>query len=263
MNRFIFLVIVSLLGFSLATTDVVSNGKVGIEKHDKEPLAVEGRIVGGSTAQIGAFPYQVSLRLSDNVHFCGGSILNKCWILTAAHCVDWHGQTSVFAVVGTNTLTFGGIYYRSERIIIHPDYNAYLQNDIALIKVNEPISYSDYVRPIPLPSYDISTPGQLAVVSGWGRLALGWPSPNNLQYLYTNIYDLGQCMRQLLYVTETNICTLVSIGHGNCYGDSGGPLVAEGVLIGVVSRGVACATGRPDVYARVFSFLPWIRSYID
>lgn len=52
------------------------------------------RIVGGYDAENGEFPYQVSLQTKK--HFCGGSILNEKWILTAAHCVHRFTFKSVY-----------------------------------------------------------------------------------------------------------------------------------------------------------------------
>lgn len=53
-------------------------------------LLPESRIVGGSLASAGQFPYQVGLSLSDGKSswWCGGSIIAANWIITAAHCTD-------------------------------------------------------------------------------------------------------------------------------------------------------------------------------
>lgn len=53
-----------------------------------DDFMTDSRIVGGINASDGEYPYQASLRVADDTHVCGGSILNQLWILTAAHCLD-------------------------------------------------------------------------------------------------------------------------------------------------------------------------------
>lgn len=71
--------LIELFPISLATNMEIS---------DKVIKPDDSKVVGGNTASEGQFPYQISLRNRKNQHFCGGSIINEQWILTAAHCVD-------------------------------------------------------------------------------------------------------------------------------------------------------------------------------
>ncbi|XP_068981423.1 chymotrypsin-2-like isoform X2 [Bombus flavifrons] len=175
------------------------------------------KIVGGSVAEDGQYPYQASLRYK-NRHFCGGSILNERWVLTAAHCLSSFNDTSIAIVLGSNTLDKGGDVYQSEKIISHPKYSSILiRNDIGLIKVDKDIVFGDKVKPIALPNENFGKIDYPAVLSGWGTTS----------------------------------------------GDSGGPLVADNEQIGVVSWGIPCARGRPDVFTRVYSYIDWIKDHIE
>ena len=73
------------------------------------------------------------------------------------------------------------------------------------------------------------------------------------------IQNLAQCKQVHRNVIDSHICTFTKYGEGACNGDSGGPLVVNGVQVGVVSFGIPCGVGKPDVYTRVSSFGPWIR----
>lgn len=79
---------------------------------------MSGRIVGGANVNLGQVPFMASLS-SNNIHFCGGSILNYRWILTSAKCTAGRAVNSVNVNVGTITLG-GGVSYRSANIIPHP-----------------------------------------------------------------------------------------------------------------------------------------------
>ncbi|XP_071628578.1 chymotrypsin-1-like [Temnothorax longispinosus] len=202
-------------------------------------------IVGGSDAPPGKFPYQISLR-KDGRHFCGGSIINRYTILTAAHCCGPLDTTMLWNIqdpwrsenltvhAGTNLLNESGSAYRVKQAIPHSNFNFMeSSNDIGVLILTTPIEYTQYIQPIPLATSNIAPEGTSCTLSGWGT-------------------TLGTLL-------SSHICTLTRAGEGACHGDSGGPLVARGVQIGVVSFGAPCARGAPAVFTRVSSFTTWIR----
>ncbi|KAH0954017.1 hypothetical protein HN011_007056 [Eciton burchellii] len=222
------------------------------------------KIIGGSSASEGQYPYQVSLRYRGR-HFCGGSIIDKRWILTASHCLTGFNDTGITVVLGSNTLDKNGDEYASIKKLVHPFYNsALIRNDIGLIKLDKDIVFGDKVKPIDLPTKNFDKSDYPATLSGWG--AIGYPleeTPNELQHIQLTVIDQKQCLSTSFRVTNNNICTLNKQGEGACHGDSGGPLVADGEQIGVVSWGIPCAKGRPDVFTRVYSYLDWIKQHIQ
>lgn len=153
------------------------------------------KIVGGNVAAEGQFPYQASLRYRGR-HFCGGSIINERWILTASHCLSGYvrhyrsitnkkllcfhaisfnsfNDTAIGVVLGTNTLDKGGDEYASIRIWAHPYYNAvFIWNDIGLIQLDKDIVFSDKVKPIALSTKNFDKSDYPATLSGWGTTSV-------------------------------------------------------------------------------------------
>lgn len=141
---------------------------------DFEALTEQTRIVNGSDASLGQFPHQVSLRVSqNNRHFCGGSIISKRWIITAAHCSFLPAQIVPIAVVGAVKLREGGTPYNISKIIPHPLYQNQksLKHDIALWRTSEDIVFEQNVQPVALPTADTFGDVPL-IVSGWGRTSV-------------------------------------------------------------------------------------------
>ncbi|XP_014215790.1 chymotrypsin-2-like [Copidosoma floridanum] len=227
------------------------------------------RVVGGTDAPDGKYPYQVSLRDPLTMdHLCGGSIINKRWILTAAHCVVGYVSTFISVVAGTNLLEGGHEkIYNSEYIVYHKYYdgNTLLINDIGLIRVDRDIIFDDKVQYVSL-AKDFSLDNRSANLTGWGRLSSWAQSPNTLQEISLKVIDQNKCqnlLKTMVVIRQSHVCTLNKYGEGTCNGDSGGPLVVDGQQIGIVSFGVPCAMGYPDVYTRVSSFIDWIGDEID
>ncbi|XP_025986032.1 trypsin-1 [Solenopsis invicta] len=229
------------------------------------------RIIGGENAREGEIPYQVSLQEKYyDFHFCGGSILNDNYVITAAHCVDGKEASDIKVVAATINLRDPKSQHEVEKIIVHREYdpsNSYI-NDIALVKVKTAFKTSVTVAPVPLPKkgHDVNT-NDVAVVSGWGTIRTGGPSPDELQRVNILIADQAFCnyvyQKDLnMNVYPTQVCANdPSAKKGACNGDSGGPLTVNGELVGIVSWSLDCAlTTHPTVYTRVISYLDWIEN---
>ncbi|XP_008193161.1 chymotrypsin-like proteinase 5B precursor isoform X1 [Tribolium castaneum] len=228
------------------------------------------RVVGGSTAKPGQFPFIISLRAGGNSHICGGSIIAKDWVVTAAHCVAG-GQPPAYTVVaGSNQLDSpNATRIAVQKIIVHPDWNpSLITNDVALLKLATPIRESEFIQIISLESQNVDAVRNCTLI-GWGRTSYPGSIPNDLQFLDLVSLPFTECKDRWASINPvypTEICTFTKSGEGACHGDSGGPLIDETkknpVLIALVSWGSPCARGMPDVYTRVSSFYQWITKTI-
>ncbi|XP_014486729.1 PREDICTED: chymotrypsin-2-like [Dinoponera quadriceps] len=231
---------------------------------------LDPRIVNGEDAKPGEIPYQVSLQnKGSNFHFCGGSVLNDNYVITAAHCVDGKQPGSLQVIAGTINLNNPKSKHEVEQIIVHKEYNPSnsWRNDIALLKVKTPFVTSADISHIPLPPKGhVVNAEDVAVVSGWGRLWESGPTTEKLQRVNIQIADQDSCKRKYnamgYNVHATQVCAYdPTTSKGSCNGDSGGPLTVGGKLVGLVSWAYGCAsTNYPTVYTRVVSFLDWINA---
>merc|ERR1712198_282816 len=144
------------------------------------------RIIGGERAALGEFPWQISLRfalLGASKHVCGGSLISRNWVVTAAHCFDASTTVSRFTVrVGEwrmKSFDESEKDFAIEKIIIHEDWNL-PDNDIALIKLHGDVDLSGpYVGTICLPERTKDYRGtKNCILTGWGytsyHLIVGW-----------------------------------------------------------------------------------------
>ncbi|XP_071372593.1 ST14 transmembrane serine protease matriptase a [Centroberyx affinis] len=236
------------------------------------------RIVGGQEAEEGEFPWQVSLHVKGYGHVCGASIISPRWLVTAAHCVQDDGKTR-YSQPGTWEAYMGLHIQRQngknvakrnvKQVISHPYYNAYtFDNDIALMELDSPVTYSDYIRPICVPSpQHVFPPGNSVWITGWGATREGGYAAPVLQKAQVRIINSTVCDRLMGgQITSRMMCAgVLSGGIDACQGDSGGPLSSPSsgghtFLAGVVSWGDGCARrNKPGIYSTVTKFRGWIK----
>ena len=236
-------------------------------------------IVGGNDADIQDYPYQVALLSTTDwggsYAYCGGSIINEYWVLTAAHCVIGESASNTAVRMGSEAnYAEGGNTYDADEIIIHPDYNSNTyNNDIALIKLENPISFNNSAQPVLLMcdsqvEQGVQEPGEMSWITGWGETE-GTTSSTQLQVVSVPItassnYGINQIDADMIMAGYSDG------GYDSCQGDSGGPMVvlaSDGQTFlqsGIVSWGYGCAeVGYPGVYSRVSYFIDWICDKTD
>lgn len=264
-----------VIGFVLI---IVSTFSCGVKESNKTGEIISSAIVNGEDGNMHEYPWQVSLqkRGKNNLkHFCGGSIISKRFVLTAAHCINTYRKESPsFTVKGGGN----GDRYRLRalpkvsEIYIHENYindldNGILKNDIGLVQFSDDISFDETIVPINLPYENIDFDNILnnelynIVTSGWGRLGSGKNLPRQLQVLedvklfplpnddywqdprnkgkFHYLKDTKKLIIPVVELYQINEYLAIKVKNSKsvCEGDSGGPLALknERLLIGVAS----------------------------
>uniref|UniRef100_A0A3Q2PNF3 Peptidase S1 domain-containing protein n=1 Tax=Fundulus heteroclitus TaxID=8078 RepID=A0A3Q2PNF3_FUNHE len=234
--------------------------------------ALNTRIVGGEEAPPGSWPWQVSLHIYN--HICGGSLINDQWVMTAAQCIP----SLVTVYLGRQSQEGSNpneVVRKAAQIIIHPDYNpGTSNNDIALLKLSQPVNFTSYISPVCLAASNSTfSSGVNTWITGWGNIGSGapLPSPQNLMELEVPVVENSQCNSSYggNIITDSMICAgLQEGGKDSCQGDSGGPMVSKQcgrwIQAGIESFGRGCAEPNiPEVYTRVSQYESWINGVIN
>ncbi|XP_057375971.1 serine proteinase stubble-like isoform X2 [Daphnia carinata] len=242
----------------------------------------EERIVGGNNSKFGSWPWQVSVRRTSffgfsSTHRCGGALLNELWVITAGHCVEDLLVSQIRLRMGefdfsTVQEPYPFVERGVNKKIVHPKYNFFTyEYDLALVRLEEPITFQPNIAPICLPATDESLIGQNGTVTGWGRLSEGGTLPSMLQQVTVPIVSNDKCKDMFLkagrheYIPDIFMCAgFEEGGRDSCQGDSGGPLQIRGrdgkyFLGGIISWGIGCAEANlPGVCTRISKFTNWI-----
>ncbi|WP_080573198.1 serine protease [Sinorhizobium meliloti] len=257
-----------------ASVPLVQQDAYNFARTGERLLVLQPRIIGGVPAPIGAYPWQVSLAVANLPasigHFCGGSVLDSKWVLTAAHCVDGNTQPSgVQVTYGTNFLGQGGTTANVEKIFIHDGWNpSSYDYDIALLRISDTILTTPIKLVAPGDVNRLMPVGVLATVSGWGLTRVGSGISDVLQHVGVQVTSNEVCNNPTSYagkITDRMLCAgFATGGQDSCQGDSGGPLVVFDQkggysLAGVVSWGEGCA--EPQKYG-VYTSVPTVAEWI-
>ncbi|XP_067341841.1 suppressor of tumorigenicity 14 protein homolog isoform X2 [Channa argus] len=235
------------------------------------------KIVGGSDAGAGSWPWQVSLQMDRYGHVCGATLISSRWLISAAHCfqdsdaIKYSDSRAWRAYMGMRVMTTGnngGAMRPIRRIVLHPQYDQFTSDyDIALLELSAPVFFNELVQPVCIPaSSHTFTTGTSCYVTGWGVLIEDGELASRLQEASVKIINRNTCNK--LYddaVTPRMLCAgNLQGGVDACQGDSGGPLMClergkRWFLAGIVSWGEGCARqNRPGVYTQVVKFTDWI-----
>lgn len=249
------------------------------------------RISGGKSVDYGSTPWHVIIRAKKQKKtFCGGSLISENWVVTAAHCISHYEKEFHEPFVKDNIELYLGTEYcdgyngtkrKIQSFTIHQNFSqrSLYDNDIALIKLDSPINYTDVIKPICTKPFRLVNDmfferrvgRKVGRVIGCGRIY------ENIEEAPTKLHDV--------YVpnVDRHLCDQADIGHRNftdsmicagydrayfgdaCYGDSGGSLTMQmsrndpWILVGLVSWGVGCdRSGHYGYYTNVAMFVDWI-----
>jgi len=246
----------------------------GEEPHDRRT-----RVIGGQQTPQTYAPYLAALFLQDGnqiVHFCGGTILDRYWVMTAAHCFNGQDDNDVF-YVGTGTTDLYAAAGGAQDVAgwwVHPTWDGAPgagSMDVALIRLREPLVLSSTVAPLALPTATAVYPEDVVVVAGWGLTRDGGELEFPRQARSVSIPVQGRAWCSLSPAAALSyFCAGLSdpVVRDTCVGDSGGPAAMDGKVVGIISYDVSLSGGAEICagyggYQRTSVVAPWVRTTVQ
>jgi len=278
----------------------VSRDLMGAEQNDRKTSAQaevevdvspDLKIIGGVYSAANRYPYLASLTYAGSIHLCGGSLIAKDIILSAAHCAGYSSHIELGRYDKSIGYVEGAEQIEVAYEIKHPDWDPKtVDNDFMLMKLVSPSEKHPVITLNKNPSFP-SIPGEKVTLMGWGDTDedpdVNQPSLQLLEVELEYIPD-DVCRSKQGYVgnppdlvsyenriTENMMCAMDQDGsrgespvdEDTCLGDSGGPMIVpvsgQDLQVGIVSWGIGCASPTfPGVYSRISSQYEWIRETV-
>jgi trypsin len=235
----------------------------------EERVSNDSKIVGGTTAQLTAWPGTAYLEVQGG-QFCGATLVADQWVITASHCIGVAGGRVGGidnVVIGRqNTNGAGGEVIPVAQVIKHEGFDDQtMNNDIALVKLSRASTQAKAHIVGSEEWKQLAKTGAPATVVGWGVTSEGGQQSPDLRQVGVSLVASAQCNTSYQNsLTQNMVCAGVQGGGKDaCQGDSGGPLYMAvnnvPVQVGVVSFGQGCAQANfPGVYTRVANYIGWL-----
>jgi secreted trypsin-like serine protease len=195
---------------------------------------------------------------------CGGVLIGKESVLTAASCVDAMQTTGIRVKYGGLDRSQLAVTQVVQRIYQHELYNKEtLDYDIAVLGLKNPISP---MQSYATPSSSSNLNGTKARVMGWGKTSSAGEEPLKLQEAEMTFVNNSNCKEKRKDVTHSQRC-IESASASVCNGDAGGPVFSsDGNLVGTISfEGTGCpadSTILPNIFTDYFALRDWIESKV-
>ncbi|KAF2887771.1 hypothetical protein ILUMI_18402 [Ignelater luminosus] len=251
-----------------------------------------------NTSEINEFPWLAILIYKKNSDIprptlaCSGSLINTRYVLTSAHCTkqtedfdlkltavrlgeyNIKNETDCVNTTGIKECSDPAEDFGIEKIIIHPNFVKYdTKHDIALLRLNRTVTYTDYIRPIclPFPGTTFAKVGDTLLISGFGQINSSTHLAEIKKKIQTKYISDEQCAKTNGdSLTKDHFCTkdVRDNTEFRCYGDTGGPIIfshkSQWHQEGIVSYGFSgCGSYFPNVHLKVKSYLNWIEANIE
>ncbi|XP_047593652.1 chymase isoform X1 [Lutra lutra] len=228
--------------------------------------AEAGEIIGGTECKPHSRPYMAYLKITtpqNHLMSCGGFLIRRNFVLTAAHCAG----SSIMVILGAHNIRKKEDTRQELNVIKqfpHPKYDDLtIRHDIMLLKLKEKANLTLAVGTLPLtPQFNSILPGRMCRVAGWGRRQVNGTGSDTLQEVKQRLMDPQACRQYRDFDHNLQLCVGNPRKTKTAFkGDSGGPLLCAGVAQGIVSYGQLDAKP-PAVFTRISYYRPWINEVL-